>query len=54
MTVWVLADNPFRRFYERLGGKLFCEKEIEIGEQKLLEVAYGWDDLGALLERATS
>ena len=54
MMVWTLADNPFRRFYEHLGGKLFFEKDIEIGEQKLVEVAYGWDDLGALLERTTS
>ena len=54
MLVWVLADNPFRRFYERLGGKLVGKKEIEIGNQKLIEVAYGWDDLGPLLERDTA
>jgi GNAT superfamily N-acetyltransferase len=49
MMVWTLADNPYRRFYERLRGKLVAEKEFEIGEQKLLEVAFGWDDLGALI-----
>jgi ribosomal protein S18 acetylase RimI-like enzyme len=49
MLVWTLADNPYWRFYERLAGKLVAEKEIEIGEQKLLEVAFGWDDLGALI-----
>ncbi len=53
MLVWTLADNPFRRFYERLGGKLIAEKDIEIGEQKLDEVAYGWDDVTTLLERKT-
>jgi len=54
MLVWTLADNPYRRFYERLGGKLLCDKDIEIGEQKLVEVAYGWDDLGRLLKRRTA
>ena len=53
MLVWTLADNPFRIFYERLGGKLIAEKDIEIGEQKLVEVAYGWDTLNALIERTT-
>src|SRR5579872_4795554 len=45
ILVWSLADNPCRPFYETLGGKLVGEREIEIGEQKLLEVAYGWDDV---------
>jgi len=49
MLVWVLADNPFRRFYERLGGKLLGEKDIQIGQQTLGEVAYGWDDVRALI-----
>ena len=53
MMVWTLAGNPFRRFYENLGGKLVAEKDIEIGEQKLVEVAFGWDDLGLLIERKT-
>ena len=53
MLVWTLADNPFRPFYERLGGKLIAEKDIEIGEQKLREVAYGWDTLSVLIERTT-
>jgi hypothetical protein len=27
------------------------EKEIVIAEKKLVEVAYGWEDMGVLLER---
>ena len=54
MLVWTLADNPYRRFYERLGGKLVAEKKNEIGEQKLLEVAFGWDDVTALHTESTS
>lgn len=51
MLVWVLADNPFRQFYEHFGGKLVDEREIQIGKQKLGEVAYGWDDVAALLRK---
>lgn len=49
MKVWVLAENPFRAFYEALGGKYVSEKEIVIGGASLLEVAYGWNKLNALL-----
>lgn len=45
MLVWTLADNPHRKFYERLGGKFVAERNIEIGDQKLVEVAYGWEDV---------
>ena len=48
MLVWTLADNPYRRFYEHLGGKLVGKQEIEIGEQKLDEVAYGWNEAAVL------
>jgi hypothetical protein len=41
----VLATNPFRRFYEKLGGRLILEKPIERGGQPFMEVAYGWNDL---------
>lgn len=48
MMVWVLADNPSRRFYEALGGRFVREHLITIGGQELVEVAYGWDDTGVL------
>jgi L-amino acid N-acyltransferase YncA len=49
MLVWVFEDNPYRRFYESLGGKLLGKQPIEIGSQSLIEVAYGWDDLETIL-----
>lgn len=50
LLLWVLKDNlPARRFYEALGGQLLREKTIEIGGQTLIEVAYGWRDLDALI-----
>lgn len=48
MLIWVLADNPSRRFYEVLGGRLVKETEIEIGGEMLVEVAYGWQDIRSL------
>lgn len=42
MLLWVLKANPSRGFYERMGGEVIGEKEIEIGGAKIVEVAYGW------------
>jgi ribosomal protein S18 acetylase RimI-like enzyme len=44
LLLWVLKANPARRFYETLGGKFLREKEIPIGNERLVEVAYGWTD----------
>lgn len=53
MLIWVLSNNPARGFYEALGGRLLegREKEIVIAEKRLVEVAYGWEDIGALFKR---
>jgi GNAT superfamily N-acetyltransferase len=50
MLVWVLADNPARRFYEALGGIPAGEQPIEIGGRQLVEIAYGWPDTSRLTE----
>ena len=42
--LWVLKANPACHFYEALGGKYLREQEIQIGNQQLIEVAYGWAD----------
>ncbi|HEX9677069.1 MAG TPA: GNAT family N-acetyltransferase, partial [Anaerolineales bacterium] len=49
MLLWVLAENPSRGFYERLGGRQLEEKQITIEQDVLTEVAYGWADLQDLL-----
>lgn len=48
MAVWVLALDPFRRFYEALGGHIIAKKQIEQGGKSFAEVAYGWSDLSRL------
>jgi GNAT superfamily N-acetyltransferase len=50
MLVWVLADNPSRRFYGAMGGEEVRRKTIMIGGADLEEVAYGWRDLTAIAE----
>jgi GNAT superfamily N-acetyltransferase len=44
LLVWVLAENPARRFYERLGGEFAGESSVTIAGVKLREVAYVWRD----------
>ena len=45
MVIWVMKDNPARRFYEKLGGRLIGEAGITIGGKDLLKVAYVWSEL---------
>ncbi len=45
---WVLADNPSRKFYESLGGKVIRSRAITIGSSDIEELNYGWDDLKLL------
>ncbi|TFG28444.1 MAG: GNAT family N-acetyltransferase [Promethearchaeota archaeon] len=47
MLVWVLESNPYRVFYEDLGGKVVDKKEHET--LKLPIVAYGYDNLKELM-----
>ena len=51
MVVWVLADNPARGFYERLGGEAAGEQMVHVGDQSVVETAYLWNDLGELTGR---
>jgi ribosomal protein S18 acetylase RimI-like enzyme len=49
-VVWVLEKNPACGFYARLGGELVGRQTITIGGSELVEVAYGWRDLGLLVD----
>ncbi|MFG6495606.1 GNAT family N-acetyltransferase [Fictibacillus sp. UD] len=48
MIVWVLKDNPSKQAYLSLGGKKIDEEQIMIGNQKLIEECFGWDDLATI------
>ena len=48
LLIWVIAENPYRRFYESLGGKAVKEKTQEIGGKLIKEIGYGWEAIDAL------
>jgi GNAT superfamily N-acetyltransferase len=49
MSLWVLHDNPYRRFYDRAAGTVLAdEKQDEFGGLSVTSVAYGWRNLEAL------
>ena len=45
MITWVLKDNPACKFYKKLGALRVGEQAIEIGGEKYIEIAYGWEDI---------
>lgn len=45
LLIWVLARNPSREFYRRIGGELVATKVITIGGVELEEEGYGWRSL---------
>ncbi|GEM_PF-131267 len=49
LLLWVLAQNPARQFYEKLGGVLVGQQTIQIDATIMAgEVAYGWPDITRL------
>jgi GNAT superfamily N-acetyltransferase len=50
MIVWVLEENPYRRFYEHLGGTFLRQRigTSRLGGPNLSEVCYGWKDIRSL------
>ncbi|MFC4713005.1 GNAT family N-acetyltransferase [Planococcus dechangensis] len=50
MLVWVLKDNSFSGFYEKLGGKVINEKYITIAGKQIPELAYEWRDVRRILK----
>ena len=54
ILIWTLAQNPARAFYEKLGGVVAREKQVERGGKELAEVGYGWIDGERLVNVGTS
>ena len=50
LVVWTLTANLLARdFYERLGGQLTGQREIELGDAAYFqEVAYGWPNIESI------
>ena len=52
LFLWVLADNPSRWFYERLGGRAAMRATVPVGGRRLPQIAMVWDRIGALTDQA--
>jgi GNAT superfamily N-acetyltransferase len=48
MLVWVLEQNPYRRFYEKLGGVDVRRRIVPVAGTPLPEIGYGWKDIRRL------
>jgi len=51
MSVWVLAGNPARHFYQALGGTAVRSVQVEMGGVMVEEVCYLWESLAELVNR---
>jgi ribosomal protein S18 acetylase RimI-like enzyme len=52
MLVWVLADNPSRHFYEKLGGEHVQTRDTIVGGKSFKELGYGWKSLDSISQNA--
>jgi len=50
-VVWVLAENPARFFYERMGGSVIAHRTSALAGEELRETAYLWPDLPGWLHQ---
>lgn len=49
-ALWVLEENPSRKFYEKMGGALLSLKKTSVfGGKPLAEVAYAWNKLNLIV-----
>ncbi len=51
MLLWVLKENPYRFFYQRLGGNIINEKEKNWGPFRKIVVSYGWKNIETILNK---
>jgi ribosomal protein S18 acetylase RimI-like enzyme len=52
--VWVLRQNQSRWFYERLGGRVAAEAEIEVAGRPVVQTAYVWSPITRLVQAASA
>jgi len=49
MCVWTIENNPFGKFYIKLGAELFDSKPHLIDQKEYTLVGYGWKDIKSLM-----
>ncbi|WP_026884553.1 GNAT family N-acetyltransferase [Clostridium akagii] len=45
LMIWALKDNPYCRFYEKIGGIKVGERQHTYGNQEVKLAGYGWKDI---------
>lgn len=50
IMLWAFTKNPYRKFYDDMGGQVIGEKEFEIDGVKVTDTGYGWQDLAIFEE----
>ena len=50
LLVWVLAKNPYRRFYEKLNGVILRKKRLPFAGEMIDTIAYGWIDTSLIAQ----
>lgn len=51
LMLWTLKRNPVRRYYEKLAGELLGDKEYDLDDERVTEVAYGWKNIDSLISQ---
>ena len=49
LCLWAFELNPYRQFYDRLGGKPVARAVWQVGETEVREMAYGWPEIESLI-----
>jgi GNAT superfamily N-acetyltransferase len=54
LCLWAAELNPYRGFYERLGGRTIARCRWLFGEKEVFEVAYVWPEIDSLIRACRS
>jgi len=49
LCLWAFELNPYRGFYDRLGGRPVARAIWRVGETQVREMAYGWPEIESLI-----
>lgn len=50
LKLWCFEDNPSRKFYDKLGGKILEQRISDVGGKQLNELLYGWENINIIFD----
>jgi len=50
LVLWAFERNPYRGFYDRLGGRHEARAQWQLGDALIEEMAYGWPEIDTLIQ----